>query len=357
MRHQIVAFAVASALASPCALAGEPLGVFQKDVVALHDGREVNGREEFAFDHGGYRYLFESRESLEEFRWNRSEYEVQLGGGCGRMGPLSGLGDPDRWVIHDGRLYIFASDGCRDGFLKDPSSVLETDDEAPTATPESRARGLALMRRAVEWAGGAEAIGGLGTVKIGRAGPEESGGRTYQVERWTTLGPRGEIRTDESWDAKRWAMLAGFGNGGAMSPDSSRELHPQQVRALERVRNHELVTVLRAAAAEDCLVVSEHDETTPIQRVAIYFDHTLCTLEVDEETGEIRAIEFRGRGPSARLGTVRREFTSWREMGGVRIPTGWTAWFDGERAESLDRSMMEVEAVDAEGEAIFAPAG
>jgi hypothetical protein len=63
-------------------------------------------------------------------------FAVQMGGGCGRMGPLSGSCSPERFAVHDGRIDIFASDawgatttldGQRDESLSGPVDALEVD--------------------------------------------------------------------------------------------------------------------------------------------------------------------------------------------------------------------------------------
>ena len=77
--------------------AQEPtLAVTGFDPVELCGGREVAGAQRLSVDHGRYRYRFASAENRATFEAALSRYEVQLGGGCGHMGPLSGVGDPQR---------------------------------------------------------------------------------------------------------------------------------------------------------------------------------------------------------------------------------------------------------------------
>ncbi len=133
------------------------------DPVALAQGREVAGREELELVDGLYRYRFENEASRASFRADRDRYAIQLGGGCGRMGPLSGLGSPDRFLVHEGRTYIFASDSCRSSFAKAPERYLEGDDTPPEGDTEARRRGAELIERAAKAVGG-EALDQLGSV-------------------------------------------------------------------------------------------------------------------------------------------------------------------------------------------------
>ena len=142
--------------AAACSLTptGEPiLNTFGHDPVALiRDGQEVKGNTELSAEYSNHRYVFATAENRNEFLANPSSYQIQLGGGCGRMGALSGRGRMDLFTVHEQKLYVFASEQCRDTFLKNPSQVLEPLAEvAPTSTPESRARGRELIDLAVQW--------------------------------------------------------------------------------------------------------------------------------------------------------------------------------------------------------------
>ena len=97
------------------------------DPVLLSEGREVEGLDSFTAERGGYRYRFSSSQNCERFVASPERYEIQLAGACAYMsgrGAPPGSGDPDRFHVHDQRIYIFASDACRDGFKTDPGRYL-----------------------------------------------------------------------------------------------------------------------------------------------------------------------------------------------------------------------------------------
>ena len=95
------------------------------DPLELVAGNEVEGDPALTYDRNGFRYAFVSEENREEFHEEGGRYEIQLGGACGRMGPLSGTGDPDNFLVHDGKIYVFASDACRESFKKDPAKHVD----------------------------------------------------------------------------------------------------------------------------------------------------------------------------------------------------------------------------------------
>lgn len=80
--------------------------------VLLTEDQERPGRGALARRHGNF-CCFASEESRETFKADPARFEIQLGDPCARMGALSSCADPDRYAVHEGRIYIFASDGCR----------------------------------------------------------------------------------------------------------------------------------------------------------------------------------------------------------------------------------------------------
>src|SRR5687768_16642275 len=92
-------------------------------VVLLTQGKEVFGKEAFKTTHGRLNYLFSAAETKAEFEKNPEKYAVQMGGLCARMAGTV-IGNPSNYVVHDGKIYIFASDNCRALFLKTPAKYM-----------------------------------------------------------------------------------------------------------------------------------------------------------------------------------------------------------------------------------------
>ena len=97
------------------------------DPVVLAGGEEAAGKADLWADHAGYRYRFVSTATRQRFLADPDRYGIQLGGACAFMagdGAPPGSGDPDRFLVHDGRIYIFATEGCRTGFRADPQRYI-----------------------------------------------------------------------------------------------------------------------------------------------------------------------------------------------------------------------------------------
>lgn len=109
------------------------------DPVRLAKGEEVQGLASLAVERGGYRYHFASAADRQAFQSDPERYEIQLKGACAFMaghGAPPGSGDPDRFYVHRGRIYIFASENCRDSFKAAPERYLPQAEAE--ASPSSR---------------------------------------------------------------------------------------------------------------------------------------------------------------------------------------------------------------------------
>ncbi len=97
------------------------------DPVLLTEGREVRGRSDIWAEQGAFRYAFASNANRERFLADPERYAIQLEGACAFMaadGAPPGSGDEDRYLVHEGRIYIFASEGCRTSFRASPERYL-----------------------------------------------------------------------------------------------------------------------------------------------------------------------------------------------------------------------------------------
>lgn len=243
------------------------------------------------------------------------------------MGSLSGRGSPDLFAVYKDRLYIFASFQCRERFLKVAEDILERDDPAPKGTSVEAGRGRELMVRAVQWAGGAKALGALNPLTTEFTEKVRSGNTDYvHTVLMATDGPNRFLRTDK-WNSDAWTDVADGGRGVQISKRGSMIMHPQQIRELYRVRNKSLPWMLRSSSRSDFRAYARGRLANGAERVEFHFDGTWGALEIDPSDGRIGAMEF--TAIRAKRGTERHEFTNFAEFCGVRLPTGWVVLFDG----------------------------
>ena len=144
-----VALPLGAAVAVPPLPAHQPLAereLFPFDpVILIGTGEKLEGAEARESVYGNYRYRFATDASKRAFDAVPSRFAIAFGGGCGRMGPLSGVGSVNRFEVVDEHIYLFASDACRESFMKSPEAFME---HAEEAFP-SDARGLELATAAL----------------------------------------------------------------------------------------------------------------------------------------------------------------------------------------------------------------
>ena len=98
---------------------------FPLDPVALIGGQETAGKDDLSIERGRFRYKFADATNKSTFEKDPERYEIQLGGSCA-MGPLNHAGQTELHAVHDGKIYLFASESCRRTFVDNADSLLES---------------------------------------------------------------------------------------------------------------------------------------------------------------------------------------------------------------------------------------
>lgn len=111
-----------------------PLVLNGFDPIDLIQGKETPGKPELSAALGRHTYRFSTQGHLELFKKDPYQYGVQHGGACGKMGATTGKGSPDRWAVVDGKIFLFASDGCRTTFLENKASYFRARRGVPVVT-------------------------------------------------------------------------------------------------------------------------------------------------------------------------------------------------------------------------------
>ncbi|MBL8696288.1 MAG: hypothetical protein JNJ88_19485 [Planctomycetes bacterium] len=314
------------------------------DPVALCEGREVAGVESHSRTRGEYTYRFADGRTAARFDAEPERYEIQMGGGCGRMGPLAGKGDPARFWVFDGKIYIFASEQCRTAFQKDPLKFLEPEDPAPAAGDEARSRGGALLEKVLAAFGGAEKVDGLKTLQVSRVKRTARTGADSKpasetVEKWKlTVAFPGSFRIDQSWDdwdSFRVMIKEKGGDGGDAffvgETTPAEVLHPTARREMWRDLLRQPLVLLRFRREPGFLAVAGEKRAVAgveAEELKIHYSGTTTTLSVDA-AGRIVALEYRGRGPQFWFGAVEHRFSDFVEVGGLKLPRRRALVFDG----------------------------
>lgn len=330
---------VCGVLVSLCALVAvaAPPGdrVFQNDAVALiRDGKEIKGDPAFSVIRTGYTYHFSSAENKAAFEKEPAKFEIQLGGACARMGPLSGEGRCDLFAVHEGRLYIFASPQCRDGFLAAPDKLLESDDPPAKGDEAAMKRGRELFDRAVAAHGGAEKLAAVKTYVQRIDSKKTHEGKEFVNDRVYLIEYPDKARDEYYWGESVWLRAVNGATGQfATEKGFDKPMAESQVRAARRELNHNFLAVMKAASRPEFVAVALGPGKVgdnAVERLAVSFDGTTITLGVDPNSGRVRTLAFVGRGGErGLLGMIERTFVDLETIDGVTLPKSWRTTFDG----------------------------
>lgn len=312
------------------------------DVVALvTTGKEVAGSSHIYLDREGYRYFFVSEMNKQRFA-STHRYDIQLGGGCGKMGSLFGKGSTERFAVHEGKVYLFASDGCRTGFLENPDLRIERDDPAPTGSAEQKKLGKQLFDKAVEWMGGKQVLLDIKTYHEVQNGSYSQGDQTMPLVVRRVYTYPDSLAHFETYGKDLYSTVAKKGAGTFGMPSGKTEVFfSAQVREMERIRDHKLVPAVKSGLGRGAVAVAG-TEVAGLTPVAVFRAGIGVKIWVAKEDGSISAIESRSRGPRGEYGNVKLKFKSFRTVNGVKVPVAWDAFFNGEPTPSLSTDNHEV---------------
>ena len=92
-------------------------------VAYFTEGKPVKGDPKLSYDWDDGRYYFASAKHRDMFAADPERYAPQFGGYCtGSMARgVTNEGDPDGWVISDGKLYVFGAAKFKEVAEKDPA--------------------------------------------------------------------------------------------------------------------------------------------------------------------------------------------------------------------------------------------
>jgi YHS domain-containing protein len=296
---------------------------FTRDPVALvRDGKDIGGSALITEKREGHRYFFASKANREEFLSNPDRYEIQLGGACGSMGALSGLAQSTKlYAVVGGRLYLFSSEGCRSGFLERHDQMLERDFIPPRPMHSAVVHGEKLAKAAVRWAGGKEAIQGIGPVMSVRNYEVVSGATTYHVSHRQAFNLPGKFADEQAWDDSVFGYIVGGPNIFTKNGKLERPMANQMTRSAERARNSTYLSAINAAARGADVIIGDANTFT------VYFDGSQARFVVDDSGKIISIATYVMQG--GQFKEVRQEYTGFTEYKGVKVPTGWKAISEG----------------------------
>jgi hypothetical protein len=250
-----------------------------------------------------------------------------------KMGPLSGRGSPERWFVAEERIYLFASESCRDRFKADPAALTDRADPLPTGTAGEKKRGQELIERAVAGFGGAEKVDALKSVHWEEQTIYEQQGQKTEMRQSVTVALPDRLRLDYAYGT--------FSEGHALADDRLVEISskgevtplPGEVRDFVRRRLYrEPLALLRARTQPDFVAYaagSGEVSGAKVEWLRVGFAGATTKLGIEPKTGQVLAVVYRGRAPSL-MGEISKTFSNFKVTEhGLVMPQAWEVTYDG----------------------------
>ncbi|MGE0102255.1 MAG: hypothetical protein AB7H86_01325 [Blastocatellales bacterium] len=305
------------------------------DPIELVEGREVAGSQSLSVVRGRYRYIFANDANRKKFVGAPDRYQIQNGGGCGQMGSLSGAGNPDRYYVFDGRIYIFASEQCRNAFKADPKNHIEGPDAVPGGTAAEKKRGAELIALALRGMGGAKAVDGVKKYRENITLGYSQGGKITEYKQTLTYEFPGRYRNEYDWGSSTDAMELVPGRATSIS-SKGEWIREEPVRAaMERELYRNPLAILKARRSPGFVAVGVGAGKlgeTMVEYLKVAYHGATTTLAIDTATGHILQAAFRDR--KGAYGEIVRSFSDFREVSGLIVPFGIEDSFNGKPVRS-----------------------
>jgi len=316
----VLACAVASAQ-SPNAETVIPLEGL--DPVMLTQGKEVQGDVKLMVTRGRFQYIFANAENKAAFEKDPSRYEIQLNGSCARMGAPT-TGNPDLYLVHNGRIYVFGSEECQTLFKAAPEKYLELP-PPPKAPPtaEMVKRGQALIAKAVEALGPAAKLDQLRTLQRTEV-------RGNEAKNILTLSLPDSVRQETVRPTFTIAYVIAPAESFVVVNNRARPMADDNRAAIYKELNHDLIFLFRARTRPDFKASFAGNDTVDVE-----LPEFTTTLAIDPGTGRVLSQTYRGRGPGGVLGQIVINYSDYRTVEGLSLPFKTTATFNGEPFPAL----------------------
>ena len=301
------------------------------DPVMLSQGKEVQGDMKYKVTRGRFQYLFATEENKAAFEKDPAKYEIQLGGHCARMGAPTG-GNPDLYLVHKERIYIFGSEECQTLFKAAPEKYLEVPVTPKSPSAEMVKRGQELIVKAAGVAG--SKLDQLKTLQRTEL-------RGNQVKNTLVLAFPDALRQE--------TVRPNFTVTSVITPSESfvlvnnaaaRPMSEANRTAVYKELNHDLLFLLRARTRPDFKAwLASNDTEDKLEHLEIELPDFTTTLGIDPGTGRVVSQTYTGRGPGGVVGQIVINYSDFRTVEGLSLPFKTTAMFDGQPFPALSATI------------------
>jgi predicted Zn-dependent peptidase len=255
---------------------------------------------------------------------------VVVGPSEGRDKPLSALGTVkpiDLTIPSPGAAPAGA------GFPAKPGGGAAAPGGAAAASADAKAKGKALVAKAVEGVGGAAALDGLTSYVADGEMTVKTPQGEFTLKTKETLVMPDRFRQDLTLPMGQMAMVIAAGDAFMVSPQGEQAM-PASMReqAEEQLARVPLLLLRqRNDPAFEAVAAGEGKSgDSPTALLTITFKGKTSTLGLDPQTGRVLTVSFRGPGPDGVPGDIVHTFSDFRPAGPLTLPYKQATAINGE---------------------------
>lgn len=318
------------------------LAVKGLDPIELAAGKEVPGKEGLESIHGLFRYRFASEQNKAAFDKQPVERGIQFGGACGKMGPFTGMGSPDRFYVHDRRIYVFASEMCRNAFKKDPEQYIEKPNPVPTGTTEQLEKGTFLISKVLVGFGGASKVDALQGFETHCRHIYKQNGKELVGHYTTSWSFPDKYRFEEKFTTAYGQAFDGA-TGYQFAGKEAWALDAPVTAVAQRQALREPLAMLRNRQADGFVAVAKgvaEVDGKPVEKLEVAYRGATTAWYIDTTSGRILQLSYQ-----ARRGTVGENVikcSDFRDVEGLVVPFRKTQFFNGKEITSPEVHLDKV---------------
>lgn len=290
------------------------------DPIDLIAGKEVAGNPQLHADYLRHRYHFSSVAHLNAFKKAPEKYAVQNGGACGKMGALTGKGSPARFAVAKGKIFLFASDGCRETFLANQEQYFAPAFKRPNSTAAQRSEASQLLQQ-IRAAHGGSALDSAKVIEWDRTTPySENGVNKIWHTKHAYLGPDKFAQWEEAEGVKAFFVSDGK-NKAEGKPGEVFGIHTSEYREFKALFARHPVGILKGSGSEPVAPLPGGRGLTMANGDIVF------EVVIDPATKLIEQVQFKDIyiGP-VRFVTTR--YSDYKSVSGVQLPSAFAVRLD-----------------------------
>lgn len=304
------------------------------DPIELAAGREVNGIETHESTFGRFRYRFTNEKNKQMFLGNPALHAIQFGGACGKMGPFSGTGNPGRFFVYDNRIYIFASEFCRDSFKKNPAIHIDKANPGISGSDEERRKGTILIEKVLKGFGGAKPVDAMKSLrKVEKITYREGKKETIGHGQATWVFPDC-IRVEEDFGTPFGHVVKGQG-GFELYGQKSWSLEPAMRDVAWRSALRHPLMMLHNRNSKGFVAMGRGEN-----ELEVSLDGSTSLWTLDLNTGHILKVEYTGRHGT--VGKIVKYYSDFKPVNGVVIPHSCKEFFNDRELTTPERQVQSI---------------